>query len=33
MHSKQDQPDFFSGKLRIRIRWGLAQTQSAKTAS
>jgi hypothetical protein len=31
MHSKQDTPDFFSGKLRIR--WGLVQDQSAKTAS
>jgi hypothetical protein len=31
MHSKEDQPDFFSGKLRIR--WGLAQAQSEKTAS
>jgi hypothetical protein len=32
MHNKQqDTPDFFSGKLRIR--WGLVQDESAKTAS
>jgi hypothetical protein len=31
MHRNEDHPDFFSGKLRIR--WGLAQTQSEKTES
>lgn len=31
MQNKQDQPDFFCGKLRIR--WGLDQAQSAKTES